>query len=86
MDHLFDIGALLTGIASIIAACGSAYSSYLSYKNGHAIEVIRKSTNGITTQLLEATGDRKYAEGVIQGEDFPRRRPRRPRHPKRKKR
>lgn len=63
------------GIASIIAAAGSAIAAVLSglsllisARNSRKIELVHKATNGMSVRLNQITGEAEHAKGVIQGE------------------
>lgn len=82
-----EMSSMLVGLASVISAIGSACAAVLAAKNSRKIEEVHKATNGMKDDLVQSTGDKRYAEGiadaagdkrykagVIRGEDHPRHR------------
>jgi hypothetical protein len=82
-----DVASIITATAALVAACGSATAVVMAVKNGrkidgnseridtnsNRIEEVHQATNGMKEQLVKVTGDAKFAEGVTQGEEHPRR-------------
>lgn len=67
--------ALFIGLSSLVSALGSAAAAFLAARNARGIEAVHNATNGMKEELVKSTGDRRYAEGRMHGEDYPRRRP-----------
>lgn len=66
------IAAIITAIAALVGAGLSGAALIMGARNGRSIETVRKATNGMADRLAKATGDRRFLEGVTQGEDHPR--------------
>ena len=64
-----EIAALLGSIAAMVAAVASVLAVYGTTSNRRRIEEVHRSTNGMKDQLVEAVGGRRYAEGVIDGQN-----------------
>jgi hypothetical protein len=66
------VSSIITAIASLISAVGSAAAVLMAIKNGRRIDEVHTATNGMKEELVKVTGEKKFAEGVKQGEDYPR--------------
>jgi hypothetical protein len=67
-----DIAAIISAVASLVAASGSAIAVIMAVKNSRKIEQVHLATNGMKNELIKVTGDAKYAEGLLHGEENPR--------------
>jgi hypothetical protein len=60
-------------VAQLITAIVLALNFWQSWKNGRDIKAVKHATNSLTEQLVQTTGEKKYAEGLKHGEDYARR-------------
>lgn len=63
-----DLAAIIAASASMVAAIGSLISVIMGLKNSRKIEQVHLATNGMKEELVKVTGDKRFAEGVMQGE------------------
>jgi uncharacterized protein YoxC len=64
-----DISSLIISLATLVTAVGGVI---IGLRNTRRIEEVHKATNGMHAELMQVTGDAKYAEGVSHGEEHPR--------------
>ena len=67
MSEPNDIAQIITALASLIAAAGSAIAVVMSVRQGRRIEDVHRGTNGMSEKLLKITGESEHAKGVIEG-------------------
>lgn len=60
-------------IAQLITAIVLALNYIQSRRNGRVLKDVKDQTDGINAQLVKATGEVKFAEGVKHGEDYAKR-------------
>jgi hypothetical protein len=71
-----EIAQIILSIATLVTACGGVAVGLRNSRrigvNSDRIEQVHQATNGMKAELVKVTGDKRYADGVEQGEEHPR--------------
>ena len=68
-----EVAQIITSVATLIAACGAIL---IGWWNARKIEEVHKATNSMKDELVAATAKSSKAEGLKEGRDERRPRPR----------
>lgn len=67
MTSWIEIARMISAIGSLVAACASVIGAVVTLKNSRKIQEVHLLTNGMRADLIRATGDLRYAEGLKEG-------------------